>query len=57
MKRYTVQLTQSEITHLLTLIDRNKDTQEYYAPAFQYWIRSRKIEEKLKNASLNRRKS
>lgn len=50
MKKHTVQLKESEIIHILNLIENNKEDQIYYAPAYQYWARSKAIEEKLKTA-------
>lgn len=44
----TDKLTNSEITHLITLIERNEEDGSYYAPREQYWVRSKRIKEKLR---------
>ena len=42
-----VKLTQTEINHILNLIESNKEEGFYYGNKDQYWKRSSSIENKL----------
>jgi hypothetical protein len=42
-----VKLTQTEINHILNLIESNKEEGFYYGNKDQYWKRSSNIENKL----------
>ena len=42
-----VNLEQSEINHLLSLLKKNEDDREYYATEKQYWDRHKNIKNKL----------
>jgi hypothetical protein len=48
MKLETITLTDSEIAHILTLINQNEEEGWYFGNKSQYWNRSEKIKDKLK---------
>jgi len=49
----SMQLTKSEINHVLSLIESNHRSGEYTAPKEQYWKRSNRIRAKI-NAMLEK---
>jgi hypothetical protein len=51
MKNYNIKFSESELMHLLTLIQTNHDEGWYYGPCDQYWKRSDRIEEKIRRAT------
>ena len=46
----TIQLTEVEINHLLTLLHDAEEVGSYYGPKFQYWERHHRIMDKLAGA-------
>jgi len=44
---YWIKLTKPEISHILSLIQRNEDEGTYYSPKNHYWNRSKRIKQKL----------
>lgn len=47
MKTYNISFSESELSHILTLISENHREGWYYGPRDQYWKRSDRIKEKI----------